>query len=146
MSVRQKGCGLLASVSSAQRTVTLTTTLAVRKVTLGSFGLRDTRETQFLSGAFSESGITFLTLLGNTTIDLRAFYNCIRLTDVYCYSEEVPSANYYAFDSNKELAFLTLHVPLKALETYTKNYPWNWFGTIVELSKKHQNKKIAREC
>ena len=51
---------------------------------------------------------------------------------MYCYAEEVPSAENSAFEgSHPEKA--TLHVPANALDAYKTTAPWSSFGTIVAL-------------
>ena len=66
------------------------------------------------------------------SIGSQAFANCSELLDVYCYAEEVPSAEADAFDGSYP-EYATLHVPASALETYKTTSPWSSFGTIVEL-------------
>lgn len=60
-----------------------------------------------------------------------AFFNC-RLTDVYCYAEEVPSPGTYPF-SRVPVSTATLHVPAASLEAYKATAPWSKFGTIVAI-------------
>lgn len=67
-----------------------------------------------------------------TSIGEEAFRGCPNLRDVYCYAEEVPSAENRAFyGSYPEDA--TLHVPANSLEAYKTAAPWNNFGNIVVL-------------
>ena len=62
-----------------------------------------------------------------TNIGSNAFRLCINLTNVYCYSATVPSANSNAFDgSSVETA--TLHVPEGSEDLYKESSPWNKFG------------------
>jgi hypothetical protein len=82
--------------------------------------------------AFSESGITYLTILGKPTIDEKAFNGCEELTDIYCYSEEVPPAKDNTFGI-LDLSRITLHVPESAIEQYKNTTPWNKFGKIVAI-------------
>lgn len=81
--------------------------------------------------AFKNSGITYLTILGKPTIERDVFAGCDNLTDIYCYSEETPQAE-YAFDLFR-LSRSTLHVPESAMEQYKNTEPWKWFGTIVAI-------------
>ena len=61
-----------------------------------------------------------------------AFANCGELTDVYCYSSEVPDTWSDVFtESYPEYA--TLHVPSSSLEAYSEISPWKDFGTKVKL-------------
>ena len=78
------------------------------------------------------SGITYLTILGKPTVDREAFEGCKKLTDIYCYSEEVPPTQDKAF-GNLDLSRIALHVPESAIEAYKKEWPWCRFGTIVEI-------------
>ena len=97
----------------------LTSILIPTSVTsIGEWALRDT-------------GITYLTILGKPRIDKDAFAGCEKLTDVYCYSEEVPPGE-NAFGS-LDLSRITLHVPESALEAYKNTEPWSRFGTIVAI-------------
>ena len=87
--------------------------------------------------AFLNSGITYLTILGKPTIDEQAFDSCKNLTDIYCYSEDVPHAKgpCYSFGAfgSLDLSRITLHVPENAIEAYKKTEPWCGFGTIVTI-------------
>ena len=56
-----------------------------------------------------------------------AFANCTELLDVYCYAENVPSTATDAFDGSYP-EYITLHVPLSALEAYKSTAPWSSFG------------------
>lgn len=56
------------------------------------------------------------------------------MSDVYCYAEDVPIADSYAFrlpvlDNNS-----TLHVPANSIEKYKKASVWNKFGNIIALT------------
>ena len=69
-----------------------------------------------------------------TSIGESAFEYCRNIENVYCYAEEVPSADYYVFyDSNIENA--TLDVPASALEAYATTKPWSDFGTIQAIEE-----------
>lgn len=65
-------------------------------------------------------------------IEDRAFAKCESLMNVSCYAESVPNTVSNAFaDSHPE--YITLHVPVTALENYKATEPWSSFGTIVAL-------------
>ena len=68
-----------------------------------------------------------------TGIVADAFENCSSLTDVYCYAENVPSAQ-SAFDA-KLIATATLHVPAGSIDAYKEAVPWKNFGNIVALAE-----------
>ena len=82
--------------------------------------------------ALMNTGITYLTILGKPTIEKEAFDECEKLTDVYCYSEEVPPTNDNAF-GNLDLSRITLHIPENAMEQFKNTKPWCRFGTIVAI-------------
>ena len=69
---------------------------------------------------------------GVTTLKNNVFKDCPSLTDLYCYSEQVPSASENAFENSFENA--TLHVPSSALDTYKSTSPWSQFQSIVALT------------
>ena len=63
-----------------------------------------------------------------TWIGDRAFAECVKIENFYCYAEEVPSAGYSAFDGFSKNA--TLYVPASAIEAYKTAERWSGFGTI----------------
>lgn len=62
------------------------------------------------------------------------FYNCLKLKEVYCLAEVIPSAEVYTF-SNINLQNAILYVPAASLEDYKANAPWSEFGTILPLGE-----------
>ena len=83
------------------------------------------------------SGLTSVSI-GNsvTSIAYAAFANCSKLLDVYCYAENVPSTDSYAFNASyPENA--TLHVPNASINSYEVTAPWSGFGKIVGLSREY---------
>ena len=86
-------------------------------------------------GAFEScSGLTSVTIPNSvTSISIYAFWFCSELLDVYCYAENVPSTQYYAFDSSL-IEDATLHVPDASIDSYKATAPWSSFGNIVGLS------------
>ena len=80
------------------------------------------------------SGLTSVTI-GNavTSIGNWAFIDCSGLTDVYCYAENVPNTDSYAF-STSPIASATLHVPAASVEAYSTTKPWSGFGQIVAIN------------
>jgi len=100
------------------------------------------------------SDLTSITIPNSVTeIERNAFYDCKnlktisigygiksinsyafgsqKLTDVYCYAEEVPSTASNAFYCNVEMS--TLHVPASSIDLYKLTTPWANFGNIVSL-------------
>ena len=68
--------------------------------------------------ALTNTGITYLVILGSPTIEKGYYDGCEKLTDIYCYSEEVlPAENAFG---GLDLSRITLHVPESALEAYKK--------------------------
>ncbi len=65
-----------------------------------------------------------------TSIGALAFSQCSGLTDVYCYAENVPITDKYAF-SSQYIANSTLYVIEGSIELYKATEPWNEFGTIM---------------
>ena len=73
-------------------------------------------------------GLTSVTIgNGVTSIDYEAFRECSGLKDVYCFAENVPTTDSYAFNYSP-IAFVTLHVPAGSVEAYRKREPWKNFG------------------
>ena len=64
----------------------------------------------------------------------KAFANCPELTDVYCYAENVPRTNTYAFDGSY-IEHATLHVPASALNAYSNTEPWSNFKYKVAMGE-----------
>jgi hypothetical protein len=68
---------------------------------------------------------------GVKSIGQLAFSYCSKLSDVYCYAEEVPTTESNAFSSSP-IGTATLHVPAGSVDSY-KTAPWNGFANIVAL-------------
>ena len=66
-----------------------------------------------------------------TSIGDRAFAECKYIENVYCYAEEVPSTDHYAF--YYWCVYATLHVPASAIEAYKTTEPWSDFRTIKAI-------------
>ena len=79
---------------------------------------------------FGCSGLTSVTIGSGVTSIERAFECCNGLADIYCYAENVPTTDEYAFN-NSPIASATLHVPAGSVEAYKTTEPWSGFGTIV---------------
>ena len=69
---------------------------------------------------------------GLKSIGNYAFMNCPKLTDVYCYSDNVPSTNSDVF-KNSYIEYATLHVPAASLNNYKNTEPWKSFQNKVAL-------------
>jgi len=79
------------------------------------------------------SNLTAVTIgSGVTSIGNYAFSGCTGLTDVYCYAENVPSADSYAFE-NSSIPSATLHVPAGSVNSYKSKSPWSRFSRIVAI-------------
>lgn len=84
--------------------------------------------------AFYAGGLKSV-IIGNgiTYIGNRAFDNNY-MTDVYCYSKDVPEAEYNAFATDvRKLESTTLHIPATSIEAYKAAVAWKDFGKIVAL-------------
>lgn len=69
---------------------------------------------------------------GVTSIGSSAFSAYNRLTDVYCFAENVPETNGDAFwDSS--ISSATLHVPASSVDAYKAAEPWKYFKSIVAI-------------
>lgn len=64
-----------------------------------------------------------------TAIGDFAFYSCNNLTDLFCYAENVPSAENGTFVGD-----FTLHVPAASISAYKSQAPWSDFN-IVSLPR-----------
>ncbi len=60
------------------------------------------------------------------------FDGCDGLTDIYCYSETVPSAYENSFYNPENII---LHVPEESIEAYRTTEPWDKFKDYVPLTK-----------
>ena len=79
------------------------------------------------------SGLSSVTIPNSVeSIGGVVFYNCQSLLDVYCYAENVPSAESNAF-SGSYPEYAILHVPASSIESYQTTEPWSSFGTITSL-------------
>lgn len=70
---------------------------------------------------------------GVKSIGSYAFVDCPELTDVYCFSENVPSTNKDVF-RNSFIEYATLHVPVSSMEAYRAREPWKSFKEIKSLT------------
>ena len=63
----------------------------------------------------------------------KSFANCVNLTDVFCYAENVPTTSGNDAFEGSYIEYATLYVPAASLEAYRTTAPWSGFGTIVAL-------------
>lgn len=66
------------------------------------------------------------------SIGYESFVGCSSLKDVYCFAEEVPLTDKYAFNRSGAI-FATLHVPQASIDTYKISKPWKDFSNIVRI-------------
>ena len=95
-------------------------------VTIGS-GVKDI-ETLAFAGCSSLESVTFN---NNGLICDYVFYECPKLSDVYCHSEKLSAYN-WAFEVSY-IENATLHVPKNSVDAYKAVWPWNQFKEIVAL-------------
>ena len=79
------------------------------------------------------NGLTSITI-PNSVKSIReyAFQYCLKLQEVYCFAENIPSAEIDAFFlSNHENAIL--YVPANSLNDYKTTSPWSEFGKILPI-------------
>ena len=90
--------------------------------------------TSIENGAFFNcTSLTSLTIgSGVTSIGDHAFSYCQSLTDVYCYAENLPSTDSYAF-RDSPISSATLHVPARSVNSYKSQSTWSRFGRIVAI-------------
>ena len=74
-----------------------------------------------------------------TSIGGNAFSWCSGLIDVYCYAENVPTIDSYAF-SGSPIASATLHVSAGSVNAYSTTAPWSGFGTIAPIYDEESSK------
>ena len=80
------------------------------------------------------SGVTSITIGSKVeSIGSYAFNECQMLSNLYCYAENVPKTQSYAF-RNINIGDVTLHVPAASLSKYQAAGPWKNFKEIVALS------------
>ncbi len=82
---------------------------------------------QYCDGLISITIPKSVTSVGNC-----AFSDCGELADVYCYAEQVPNTDEYAF-MNTPIENWTLHVPEASVDLYKGKAPWKNFKKIVKL-------------
>ncbi|MBR6964348.1 MAG: leucine-rich repeat domain-containing protein [Prevotella sp.] len=76
------------------------------------------------------TSLTSVTIPSSVTNLYYSFINCFNLTDVYCYAEQVPEADTWAFGSSGNK---TLHVPAASMDDYKVAEPWMNFKEIVPI-------------
>ena len=67
-----------------------------------------------------------------TKIESGAFDGCRALSDVYCFAENVPEADYSIIDTDNNT---TLHVPAGSIDAYKSHERWNEFKKIVAIKQ-----------
>ena len=82
------------------------------------------------------SGLSTI-MIGNgiNKISNYAFANCVKLSDVYCYAENVPGTDIDAFNDSY-IEYATLHVPVSSVDAYKAAEPWSGFKSKVKIAAK----------
>lgn len=115
---------------------------------IGEWSFRQTRlesitipnsVTSIGSSAFYDCYNLYSVTIGNavTYIGSSAFSGCSRLTEVYCYVENMSNSSYGGPSSyfyNTNISNGTLHVPSASIELYKAANPWKEFRNIVALT------------
>lgn len=86
--------------------------------------------------AFEGNVITSISIPKSvTSIGRSSFYDCNKLTDIYCYADNVPKTDLEAFWFHEPSCWekVTIHVPANSINEYKKTAPWNKFKEIVAL-------------
>ena len=63
-----------------------------------------------------------------------AFEDCLALSDVYCFAEDVPSVDSHSLYFPVIDNYTTLHVSASSIDKYKSASIWNKFGSIVALT------------
>ncbi len=79
---------------------------------------------------------------GIENIGTKAFANCKKLEDVYCYAVRYPTTNDDIFD-NSYIEFVTLHVPEKSINQYKSKTPWSGFMDVVAIGNEGEEYYLA---
>lgn len=69
---------------------------------------------------------------GIKKIGTYAFSNCPKLTDFYCFTENIPTIYSSSF-KDSYIQYATLYVPAKSIEAYQAKSPWSNFKEIVAI-------------
>lgn len=72
------------------------------------------------------------------TIGEKAFANCEKMEDVYCYAVRYPIVERNTFE-NSYVDYVTLHVPAASLSQYKAHEVWSKFKDVVPLSEEETN-------
>ena len=85
-------------------------------------------------GAFSGCDLmTSITIPSSVvSIGFQAFWYCVKLENIYCYAEQPPTTDGYAFTGVPQEA--VLYVPMNSIDLYSSTEPWNRFSNIEGLA------------
>jgi hypothetical protein len=70
---------------------------------------------------------------GLRDMDIKAFYHCKDLEEVYCYAIEPPQAITPTYFDESLIEYATLHVPDGSVDKYAAADPWKNFGRIIGI-------------
>ena len=79
---------------------------------------------------------------GIENISSKAFANCKKLEDVYCYAARYPTTTDDIFE-NSYIEFVTLHVPPKSVNQYKSKTPWSGFMEVVAIGNEGEEYYLA---
>ena len=84
---------------------------------------------------FIRCPITSLTIPESVNnIGVGAFWYCTKLSNVYCFAENVPQIDSHAFVLSS-IDKATLHVPANSVDEYKSTSPWNKFKEILPIKE-----------
>jgi surface protein len=97
----------------------------------------NTENVTSMSSMFYGCSNLSLVMIGEnmSVIEGWVFYDCPKLTDVYCLAVTVPNADINAFDNDYIKDNTTLHVPAVSISDYQTTVPWCYFKNIVALDE-----------
>ena len=132
-----KGCPKITSVKVDCETVDnwfADSKTKVQTVTLGE------SVTTINANSFDGFNALKIVYLGSnvSTIGEKAFANCGKMEDIYCYAVRYPVVESNTFE-NSYMDYITLHVPAKSVNQYKAHAVWGKFMAVVPIESEETN-------